>query len=142
MHLLELCQLKERYDITVSLEGHANTIIEKPELALSVIEDPWSDVGFTYDPSHFVMQGIPLCETERLLDYTVHVHVRNASPGKMQDTMANGTVDFEWLVNALKAHSYDGALTIEYFRDFDSNFANVLALRERLIELGVEAQPR
>ena len=139
IHLLELCQLKTGYHASVSLEGHANTVIEDHELALDVIKGFWPGMGFTYDPSHFVMREIELNRTERLLDYTVHVHVRNASSGKMQDTMVNGKVDIEWLINALKAHSYDGALTIEYFENFDYNFENVLALRKRLIELGVEA---
>jgi sugar phosphate isomerase/epimerase len=84
------------------------------------------------------MGDIPLRRTEGLLDYTVHVHVRNASLGKMQDTMANGNMDIEWLVSALKAHGYEGALSIEYFRDFDSDFVSTLALQRLLVELGVE----
>lgn len=103
------------------------------------MEDFWPGIGYTYDPSHFVMADIPLIRTEDLLDYTSHVHMRNASSGKMQDTMANGTVDIEWLVSSLKAHGYEGALSIEYFRDFDSDFANTLDLRRRLVELGVES---
>ena len=136
-HLTELVVLKGNRDLTIGLEGHAHTPIENPNVALTLIESLWPNVGLTYDPSHFAMQEIPLQKTERLLDYTVHVHVRNASLGKMQDTMENGTVDFAWLVAALKKRGYNGALTIEYFRDFDSDFTNVLALRERLVELGV-----
>ena len=137
-HLLELSQLKAGYNTSVSLEGHANTVIEEPKIALNVIKRFWPAIGYTYDPSHFVMRDIDLRRTERLLDYTAHVHIRNASSGKMQDTMVNGKVDIEWLVNALKAHNYEGALTIEYFGDFDSDFENTLALRERLIKLDVE----
>jgi sugar phosphate isomerase/epimerase len=137
-HLSELRQLKAGYRTSVSLEGHANTVIEESEVALDIIKRSWPDIGYTYDPSHFVMGDIPLRRTEGLLDYTVHVHVRNASLGKMQDTMANGKVDIEWLVSALKAHNFKGALSIEYFGDFDSDFENTLALQRRLVELGVE----
>ncbi len=136
--LSELSSLKNGYTPSVSLEGHSNTVIEEPETALSLIKDFWPNIGYTYDPSHFVMGDISLRRTEVLLDYTVHVHVRNASSGKMQDTMADGKVDIEWLVSALKAHNFKEALSIEYFWDFDSNFENTLALKRRLMELDVE----
>lgn len=136
--LQELSELRARYKTSVSLEGHDNTVIEDPETALDLIASFWPDFGYTYDPSHYIMNCIDLRRTEALLDYTVHVHVRNASHGKMQDTMADGSVDIEWLVSALKAHGYESALAIEYFWDFDSDFKNTQALRARLIELGVE----
>jgi len=44
-------------------------------------------------------------------------------------------------VPTLKAHGYDGALCIEYFRDYDPDFTSTLALRDKLVELGVAARP-
>jgi len=138
-HLATLGRSCEGHGVALSVEGHQGSLLEKPADGLRLMESLWPRVGFTYDPSHFVMQGIPLEETEPLLDYSVHVHVRNASPGQMQDTMEAGRVDFGWLVAALAARGYTGALTLEYFAGFDKGFASTLALRERLLELGVEA---
>lgn len=138
-HLVELAEIKGNRDLTIGLEGHAHTLVEKPAEALAAMKDLWPAVGYTYDPSHPELQGIPLAATEALLDYTVHVHVRNASLGNMQETMAAGTVDFAWLIAALKDHGYDGALSIEYFSGFDADFTSTRALRERLVALGVEA---
>lgn len=138
-HLAELVRLKGDRHLTIGLENHAHTVIERPDAALGLIEGLWPAVGVTYDPSHPELQGIPLKDTEALLDYAVHVHVRNASTGHMQRTFADGTVDFAWLVAALKDRGYDGALTIEYFNAFDADFATTLALRDHLRALGVEA---
>jgi sugar phosphate isomerase/epimerase len=140
-HVRELAALRGERDITISLEGHANTLIEEPGAALEFMQSVWPDVGYTYDPSHPELQGTPLRDTEALLRYTHHVHVRNASLGKMQDTMTAGTVDIEWVVTALKEVGYNGAITIEYFGGFDADFANTMALRGRLIELGVRRGP-
>ena len=140
-HLVELAAMKGDRALTIGLEGHAHTIIEKPQDALAMIADLWPVVGYTYDPSHPELQGICLKETECLFGYTCHVHVRNASLGNMQDTMADGTVDFEWLVPTLKAHGYDGALSIEYFKDFDPDFVSTQALKSKLVALGVDARP-
>jgi sugar phosphate isomerase/epimerase len=138
-HLSELSELNKERNVTLSLEGHQGSILENPKDALRMMKSLWPSVGFTYDPSHFTMQGISLKETEPLLDYTMHVHVRNASLGKMQDTMADGIVDFHWLISALTARSYDGAVAIEYFSGFDKEFKNTIALRELLLKLDVEA---
>jgi len=83
------------------------------------------------------MQCIPLAETASLLSCTYHVHVRNAAPHRMQASMAEGTVDFLWLVEALAASGYAGAVTIEYFNGFDPHFVETLALRDTLMGLGV-----
>ena len=140
-HLARLADLRGDRPLTIGLEGHAHTLIERPEEAIPLIDRVWPAVGYTYDPSHPELQGIPLPDAEPLFDRICHVHVRNASLGKMQDTMADGTVDFAWIVAALEAHGYDGALAIEYFGDFDPDFTSVAALRDHLVGLGVDPQP-
>jgi sugar phosphate isomerase/epimerase len=140
-HLAKLASLNKSRKITLSVEGHQGSLLEKPEDALRMMKSLWPTVGFTYDPSHFVMQGISLEETEPLLDYTMHVHVRNASLGKMQDTMTDGIVDFQWLITALQAHNYDGAVSIEYFSGFDTEFKNTIALRELLYNMIKDNSP-
>ncbi|HJN17803.1 MAG TPA: sugar phosphate isomerase/epimerase, partial [Armatimonadota bacterium] len=136
-----LAEMKGGRKITIGLEGHANTLIEKPGPAIELMRGLWPAVGYVYDPSHPELQDVPLADTEPLLEYTCHVHVRNASTGKMQDTMETGTVDFAWVIDALKRAGYDGAVAIEYFSNFDPEFKSVMALRDRLVELGLDAKP-
>lgn len=126
-------------NISLSVEAHGGSILEKPADALRMAKRLWPRVGLTYDPSHFALQGIPLADTESLLDYIKHVHVRNASPDKMQDSMARGTVDFEWLIAALRGRDYAGAVTTEYISSTgDVNAVkDTVLLRSRLLELGV-----
>jgi len=140
-NLSHLGELADGSDVSLGLENHAQTAVEKTEDALDVIRRLWPAVGCTYDPSHLTMQDIPLPEAEHLLDYAVHVHVRNASSGNMQDTMQAGAVEFEWLVTALGRRGYEGALSIEYFSGFDPEFSSVMALRDRLVACGVSATP-
>ena len=140
-HVLELARMCEGSGVGIGLEAHANTVIERPEAALRLMDEVYPEVGLTYDPSHFAMQGIPLEETEPLLRYAVHIHVRDAAPGRMQERVGEGVVDFRWLVEALRRYGYEGALTIEYFNDFDPDFSSVLALRDQLVKLGVSPKP-
>jgi sugar phosphate isomerase/epimerase len=123
--------------LTVGVEGHQGSLLEEPGNALRLMAELWPAVGFTYDPSHWTMQDIPLAETAPLLHYTVHVHVRNAASGRMQASIAEGGVDFAWLIEALRRNHYDGAVAIEYFNGFDSCFSETQALAEHLRCLGV-----
>lgn len=136
--LAELCGAAGREGVSVGIEAHHGSLLEAPEAALRMVSELCPAAGLTYDPSHFAMQEIALPETAALLDRAVHVHVRNAGPGRMQETMAAGTVDFHWLIGALRARGYDGPVAIEYFSGFDADFASTRALRDRLRELGVE----
>jgi sugar phosphate isomerase/epimerase len=135
--LAALAAVSEELGVGLSFEAHASSLLEDPEEALPVLRDLWPRVGLTFDPSHFVMRDIPTARMEPLLDYTAHVHVRNASSGNMQDTVENGSVDFEWLVQALRRRGYKGALTIEHFGGWDTDLSQTLALKELMTQLGV-----
>ncbi len=134
-HVAQIGAMAKGREVTVSLEGHQGTVFERPEDALSIIRNCWPGVGYTYDPSHLTMQGISLEESEGLLKYTYHVHVRNAAFDRMQAGMAEGEVDFAWMVPALERAGYRGVLAIEYFMGFDSEFENTLALKALLESL-------
>jgi sugar phosphate isomerase/epimerase len=131
-----LHSLSEARSATLSFEPHVGAVVQKPADALRMAQQLWPAVGITYDPSHLAMQEIPFEETEALLTYTTHVHVRNASPGQMVSPMDGGTVDFARLIDALAERGYGGAVSIEYLDARDETEA--VKLRDLLVELGVE----
>lgn len=133
--LAKLLKLSAGSGVTLSLEAHQGTIIEKPEKTLELIGKIWPDAGLTFDPSHYTMQGYSMEETEALLDYTVHVHVRNAALNEMQATMEEGAVDFAALAEALRKRNYKGALSMEYFSGFDKTFESTMELKRILEKL-------
>jgi sugar phosphate isomerase/epimerase len=134
--LRELVAWKGARDLRLTFEPHYGSPAEEPAQALALVRRVWPEVGVAYDPSHFAMHPavVSLAETEPLLDYTQHVHVRNAAPGRMQTPMDEGTVDFAWLVAALRKRGYAGALAIEYL---DGEEAEAVKLRDVLVGLGV-----
>ena len=73
-----------------------------------------------------------------LIPFTRHVHVRGASPVRVQESIRKSTLDFERILGALAAGSYDGYLTLEYVwlqwehcHECD-NLAESILLRDRL----------
>ena len=95
------------------------------------------NIGITYDPSHYVMQGISLLETKEIVSYSHNVHIRNARKGAMQAGMDDGEISLEEFVGMLGDSNYNGYVSIEYFNGFDGGCANIIKKREELISLGI-----
>jgi sugar phosphate isomerase/epimerase len=132
--------LREQFDagaragVKFALELHVRSPFETLEQARRLFE-VMPDVRIVYDPTHAVCQGIPLRETEWLIDRAVHVHLRDAAPGKLQAPFGEGEVDFDWVLGALKDHAYAGHFSIEYFDANEFDVAgSVLRLRDRIAQ--------
>lgn len=97
--------------IRVSFEPHRGGVCESVEDTLALCG---RGVEVTVDLAHFVAAGTGPHEIELLFPHTRHIHVRGAAPGRLQAPMKSNEIEFEWVVDALEAAGYDGALTIEY----------------------------
>lgn len=108
----EMLEIGKEYDISFAVEPHFAT----PFQTLSQIRELMAAVPHlpvAYDPSHFAIQGIDLRETEFLFDRTIHVHLRDAAPDRLQSPTGLGTVDFKWIIDVLRERRYDGFYSIE-----------------------------
>jgi sugar phosphate isomerase/epimerase len=120
-----------------SVEPHVGSIVETPELAVRLLEAaPGLEV--TLDYSHFVRQGLPEEQADVLAPRTRHVHVRGATPQRMQASLRESTIDFERMLGVLEAAGYDGYVTLEYVWlrwercDECDNLSETILLRDRL----------
>jgi sugar phosphate isomerase/epimerase len=120
-----------------TVEPHVGSIAPTPARALELV-DATPGLELTLDYSHFVRQGLDEREADALIPHTRHVHVRGASPERVQESIRTNTLDFERIVGALGAGGYDGYLTLEYVwlqwegcHECD-NLAETILLRDRL----------
>jgi len=126
-------EIAEKYKVIFSIEFHYNTIfqtIPQCEKLISVMPD----LKVTFDPSHFVMQGIDLKMTEKFFKHIVHLHMRDADIGQMQVECGKGCVDFKWIINTLKKYDYKGNASIEYLPDIKQKEKNIINLKKILEE--------
>jgi sugar phosphate isomerase/epimerase len=124
----------QRGGVAFALELHVRSPFESLEQARRLFE-VMPDVKVVYDATHAVSQGIPLRETEWLMEHAAHVHLRDAAPGKLQAPFGEGEVDFDWVLKTLKEHGYNGHFSIEYFssREFDAD-DSVRKLRDTIAQ--------
>jgi len=94
-------------------EPHAESVCDKPELALALVERA-PGAKFALDYSHFVVQNIAIERIHPLLPYAGTFHIRQTRRGKIQSRYKDGIIDFVDIIQRFQAIGYDGCLTIEY----------------------------
>lgn len=102
-----------KYGVRLAVELHVNSPFETLDEARFLLEE-MPEVGLVYDPTHFVMQGVPLAETTWMMDRAIHVHARDAARGQLQVPLGSGEIDFNWMAGALKDRGFAGNVSVEY----------------------------
>jgi sugar phosphate isomerase/epimerase len=123
--------------VRLSVEPHAGSVCGSPGDAVRICELA-PGLELTVDYTHFVVQGFPQDEIDPLLVHARHFHARGAARGRVQAAMAANEIDYERVVDALRAVNYGGYLAIEYvctdweeMNDLDVASETVL-MRDRL----------
>lgn len=99
--------------LTYAIEPHVGSILPDPETTMKFIGD-CPDITLTLDYGHFAYQGMSNESVHPLLPHASHFHARGGANGQLQSTMKDNTIDFEAVLNGLKAAGYDGYLCLEY----------------------------
>lgn len=120
--------------VTFAVELHYNTPFETLDQGKRLLE-ALPELKVAYDPSHYALQGIDLRQTQLFIDRAAHVHLRDAAPEKMCVPFGAGTIDFDWIIDALAASGYKGHYSIEYLpKSSGDSGESIRKLRDKLAE--------
>ena len=128
--LCEIQGIAKEHGVTLAPEIHFKTPFEAPEAARRLLKEV-PGLPYTYEPSHFVVNGLDAMDTEDLLEGACHCHLRTCAPGELQAEPPIGFDVLDWMVAQLKARNYQGILSIEYLPDapFDTEAAIAAVLK-------------
>lgn len=101
-------------------ELHFKTPYETP-LAGRRLREEIPGLTYTYEPSHYIVNGWDYRETADLLDGASHIHFRGCAEGRLQAPPEVAEEALGWVLERLRARSYNGILSIEYLPDADFN---------------------
>ena len=101
------------FGVTYSVEAHLESIIEKPEEVLRMLESA-SGLTLSLDYTHFTKAGYPDSEIEPLLPHASHFHVRGARKDRLQAPLSENTIDYERVLKLMKDQNYKGYQALEY----------------------------
>ena len=129
--LKEIVEYAAQYDVTVMVEDFPNALLPMATSdQMQALLDGAPGLKLILDTGNMLAQKqSPVEFTEKLIDYVVHVHLKdieypeNATTGGDIDCdgrrmwnahHGQGVVDFKTILGMLKARGYDGYLTVEY----------------------------
>ncbi len=132
----EAAPFAAEHGVRLAFEMHPGQAVYNPRTFLRLRDAGGENVGVNLDPSHLFWQGIePLRVAQALGDMTFHLHAKDCclNPAEMAlngglETRTTGVRAWQhcspgeghdeayWreLVNELRRHNFDGALSIEY----------------------------
>lgn len=132
-----LLALAQERALTLAVEAHARTALERPDAAVRFCE-ALEGIALTLDPSHMWAgpnQGAPFDE---LYPFVRHTHWRDSgfSWGEVQQSVGEGSVDFARVVAGLREAGYDGAYSVEYIDTFPNGTReNIVGMKRLLARL-------
>ena len=104
--------------ILLAIKPHVRNAMQTPaqaEWMRTRVASPW--LRFTYDYSHFYLQGLPLDATlQTLVPHTAFVHVKDAAGSAEQPQFqlpGAGGIDYVSFLRLLKKLGYRGSVTVE-----------------------------
>jgi sugar phosphate isomerase/epimerase len=109
-------EIGRRHGVHLAPEIHWHTVAADPAAA-RVLLSAVPGLRLVFDPSHALVAGIPLELWWPLLPHVVHVHLRDAAPGRLEVPWGAGTLDPEALHAALLAAGYRGHIAAEVLPD-------------------------
>jgi sugar phosphate isomerase/epimerase len=132
--LKEMKALADDHTAKLCFEPHVHSFAEHPDIARRLAE--MSGVGVCLDYAHFTCLGFTQDQIDPLAAHAIHVHLRQAVPGKLQEKFAHGTLNFPAMFATLREAGYKGYVSIEPVHQdymntwFDDNLTEMVALRD------------
>jgi sugar phosphate isomerase/epimerase len=129
----EIQEIARAEGVVLGPELHSKSPVESPEEARRLLRE-FPGLSYTYEPAHYILQGIDLPSTIDLLDGARHIHLRGCALGRVQAPVAAARDELRWIVARLAARSYKGYISLEYLpnAEFDVEAA-LLELRDLVI---------
>jgi sugar phosphate isomerase/epimerase len=126
--------------IVYSIEPHIRSICASVESTQRFL-DQVDGLSLTLDYGHFVCAGEESRKVHSLLPFASHIHVRGGSPGRLQTSAADNTIDFKGMMSGLYGQGYAGKFALEYVWidwqgcNLSDNLSETILLRGRLQEI-------
>jgi len=120
--LRELVSIASAEGILVGMHTESGRMTQDPATAV-VLCDNVKGLGISLDPSHYICGPNAGARFEQLLQYVLHVRLRDTNKERLQVRVGQGQVEYGRLVTQLNRFHYDRALCVDIapMADVDQN---------------------
>ncbi len=129
---VEVSEIFLKHDLRFAVEPHWRTPIQTLEQTWSLVSRD-ERIMLVYDPTHFVMQGVPTAETLPMLERSSHAHLRDAAKDAMAVPFGAGDVDFQAILDVMRDRDFTASISLEYLPDkVQDTEADLVKMRDAL----------
>ena len=127
--LKRLVGIAEAHGVRVGVRSQHGCLSEDPD-TISVICEHVKGLGLAYDPSHYLYQAPANRNTDKIIQYTSNVYLRDTTKDKLQVQVGHGSVDYGRIIERLTKIGYRRALCVDIRPDDElDHFAELRKLR-------------
>lgn len=134
--LRKLTSIATQQGVRVSIKSQVGRLSEDPDTVV-VLCDNCKGLGLTFDPSHYICGPHSNKNTEKLMKYVYHVHLRDTSKKQLQVRVGQGEVEYGKLITQLQRVKYNRALSVNITEmpgvDHNSEMRKMRLLLESLL---------
>lgn len=110
--LQELVGIAEGQGVRVGMKSQIGRLSEDPD-TVKVLCDNVRGLGLTFDPSHYYCGQYRNKNTEKIMPYVFHVHLRDSKKDQLQVRVGQGEIEYGRLITSLQRVRYENALSIQ-----------------------------
>ena len=110
--LQELVRIAEGQGVRVGMKSQIGRLSEDPD-TVKVLCDNVRGLGLTLDPSHYYCGPYRNKNTEKIMPYVFHVHLRDSKKDQLQVRVGQGEIEYGRLITSLQRVRYENALSIQ-----------------------------
>ncbi len=131
--LRKLTGIATHEGVRVSIKSQIGRLSEDPD-TVTVLCDNCKGLGLTFDPSHYICGPYQNKNTDKLMKYVYHTHLRDTSKKQLQVRVGQGEVEYGRLVTQLQKVKYNRALSVNITELPDVDHASEMRKMRLLLE--------
>jgi sugar phosphate isomerase/epimerase len=110
-HLRRLVDIATLHGVRVGLKSQIGRLSEDPD-TVTVLCNNVTGLGLTYDPSAYIYGPYQGRNTEKLMKYVYHVHLRDTNKKAFQVRVGQGDIEYGRVISLLQKIGYNRALAV------------------------------
>lgn len=120
------------HGISFHVEPSRASLLNVPSQALLMAQTV-EGLKYTLDFLHFQVNGYDQQETMALLNYTGHMHARQAAVGWPKCPFEHGEIDFDAIIKRLRGLRWQGIIAMEFWNGLEEEAAGMNPVEQTLL---------
>ncbi|ADB15508.1 Xylose isomerase domain protein TIM barrel [Pirellula staleyi DSM 6068] len=132
-HLRKLVDIATQHGVRVGMKSQIGRLSEDPD-TVAVLCDNCKGLGLTYDPSQYIFGPAYGRNTDKLIKYVYHTHLRDTNRKALQVRVGQGEIEYGRIVTLLQKAKYNRALCVNITEMADVDHVGELRKMRLLLE--------